>query len=125
MHALQIAAAEKDVVLHTVRQDQQFLPGNAQRIDQRHERFGAWLIVIEVVDHDQRSFAGARVERTLAGEGTDLTGDGLHVLATSGTECGSTTRPQGGATRPLTGATGSLLLPRLLITAVTKPRVLV
>src|SRR6185503_14402209 len=55
--------------------------------------------------------------RTLAGKGADLARDRLVVLAASRAEDRATADKMGSTTRSLTGASGSLLLPRLLVSA--------
>ena len=50
-------------------------------------------VVLERVDHEQRAFAGAGVERTLAGERAHLLRHDLGVLARARTEHGAAAHP--------------------------------
>src|SRR5450756_1630006 len=112
---LQVAPAQENVGLKAVRKNQYLLVRHAECPEERDHLLGARRLVVEVVDHDQRILTRARVERALAGECTDLARNGLVVLAAGRTEHCAATDEMRSAARALTGASGSLLLPRLLV----------
>src|SRR5213075_2594485 len=117
VRALQVASAQENVLLRAIGEDQNFPVRHAERVEQRDHLLGARLVVVEVVDDDQRILAGARIERALAGECANLPRYRLDVFASGRTEDSSAAHPLRSAARALPRATCSLLLPRLLVTA--------
>ena len=113
---LEIAAAQKHVGLKAVRKYQYLLVRHSECVQQRDQLPGARLVVVEVIDDDQRILASARVERALSSERAQLTRHRLRIIAAGRTEDSAATDPVRSTPRALTGATGSLLLPRLLVT---------
>ena len=90
---LQVATAQKDILLEAVRKNQNFFIRHAERAEERNQLLGARHLVIEIVDHDHRILAGARIERALASERTNLARNGLVVLPSRRTENSSTAHP--------------------------------
>src|SRR5829696_342994 len=117
VHVREVPTAEPDVLLHAVREHEHLLVRHAEARREREQRGGARRVVVERVDHDDRAFTRAGVERALLGEHANLARDEMVVRARRRTEDGAAAHPLGRTRRALTGAARSLLLPGLLITA--------
>jgi hypothetical protein len=77
VHVRKVPAAEEDVLLHAVREDQDLLVADAEARRERDQRGRARRVVVEPVDDDDRAFARAGVQRALLRECADLA---RHVL---------------------------------------------
>src|SRR6185437_2798690 len=116
VRAWKIAAAEIHVPVHAVGENENLLAVHAERLEQAEHLRRLGRIVVEAIDHEQRIFGSARIQRALAGQNLDLLVRAHRVIARRRTEDRATTDPVRSARGTLTGTTGALLLPRLLIT---------
>ena len=116
-HTRQVPAAQIDVRLRAVGEDQHLPIRHAERGQQTDDLSGMRRIEAERIDDLDRILAGPRVQRALARQCADLPRHILRVASRRRTKHGPTANPLRRADRALPRASRALLLPRLLVSA--------